>query len=228
MVRVMDLTGCRTAVVSANRGIQQDAWLGNADVARAVVAHPGRILGYGVVNPWQDPERLVEAIADNPAFVGIKLHPSLHEYPLTGARYRAVWEWASQTSCPVLTHTWFSSVYDDPQIAGEVAEQYPGVTLLLGHSGVSPAGNERAVDMARAHPGIHLETCGSFQTASVLRAMVDNAGAGQVLFGSDFCFIDQRISLGRITFTGFDSATRDAVLAGNARRLFSWRHRLTS
>ncbi len=223
MVRVMDRTGCRSAVVSANRAIQQDAWAGNADVARAVAQHPGRILGYGVVNPWQDPEQLVESIAADPAFVGIKLHPSLHEYPLTGERYRPVWEWASATGCPVLTHTWFTSPYDDPVIAGEVAERYPEVRLIFGHAGVSPAGNAVAAEVARRYPEVHLETCGSFQTGRLLTDLVERAGASKVLFGSDFCFIDQRVMLGRVTFSGLAPDTRAAVLAGNARRLFDWR-----
>src|SRR5690625_2396821 len=90
MVTVMDRCGVDLTVISTNRAIQEDSRLGNDETLAAVDAFPDRIRGYGVVNPWQDPEVELERIADDPRFVGIKLHPDLHRYPLTGARYRSV------------------------------------------------------------------------------------------------------------------------------------------
>jgi predicted TIM-barrel fold metal-dependent hydrolase len=44
-----------------------------------------------------------------------------------------------------------------------------------------------------------------------------------VLFGSDFPFIDQRMSLGRVVCAPLTDGQRQDVLSGNARRLFRWR-----
>lgn len=220
MVGVMDRTGVRLTVISSNRAIQHDAPAGNDETLRAIDRFPDRIAGYGVVNPWQRPERELNRIAEDPRFVGVKVHPDLHEYPLTGDLYTPLWERAAAERIPVLTHTWHGSRFDDPAMAGEVLARHPGIPFLLGHSGVSPAGMAASIEVAQRHPTAYLEVCGSGMTGSHLRWLVDRVGADRVLFGSDFPFIDQRCSLGRVVGAGFDSGTAAAILGGNARLLF--------
>jgi hypothetical protein len=53
--------------------------------------------------------------------------------------------------------------------------------------------------------------------------MVDQLGPERVLFGSDFPFIDQRMSLGRVAYADLDPESRRAILGENSRRLFGWR-----
>jgi predicted TIM-barrel fold metal-dependent hydrolase len=60
-------------------------------------------------------------------------------------------------------------------------------------------------------------------TGALIRAMVDQVGSGRVLFGSDFPFIDQRMSLGRVVCAPLTESQRQDVLSGNARKLFRWR-----
>lgn len=227
MVRVMDRCGVNLAVISTNRAIQEDSRLGNDETVAAVDAFPDRIRGYGVVNPWQDPETELERIAADHRFVGIKIHPDLHRYPLTGSRYRAVWEFSAQTGCPVLTHTWYQSPFDTPGMLLEVARQHRDINVLIGHSGTLPPGFEESLDVAERVPGAHLEICGSFMTQAALRMMLGRLGAHRILFGSDFPFIDQRVSLGRVAFSDLMPDELDAVLAANADRLFGWRHHST-
>lgn len=223
MIAVMDRTGTEIAVLSANRAIQQDAHHGNSDTLAAVDAHPGRIAGYAVINPWQDPERELARVADDPRFVGIKVHPSLHRYPVTGRRYAAVWSFAEQTGCPVLSHTGHPSEYDRPALFDVVAERHPEARILLGHAGITPAGVDEAIAVAEGHAHLMLEICGSQMTSALLRDMVDRLGAERVLFGSDFPFIDQRMSLGRVICSDLGAGQRRDILSGNARRLFRWR-----
>ena len=223
MVAVMARTGVRRAVLSTNRAIQEDSRRGNDETARAVTDFPDQLLGYGVVNPWQDPLTELDRIIGDPRFVGIKLHPDLHEYPLTGDRYDAVWEYSARSGCPVLTHTWYNSPFDTPALLTEVAQRHGDITVLIGHSGAIPPGHEEAVTVAHEVPGAHLEICGSYMNARVLESFVDRVGAHRVVFGSDFPFIDQRVSLGRIAYSALAPADLDAVLAGNAALLFDWR-----
>jgi predicted TIM-barrel fold metal-dependent hydrolase len=207
-------------VLASNRAIQHDAHAGNTETLRAADRFPDRIAAYAVVNPWQRPERELAQLETDPRFVGIKVHPDLHEYPLTGSLYEPVWEHASQTGIPVLAHTWHGSAFDDPGLAGEVLTRHPGVRLILGHSGVSPAGMAASIAVARRHPTAYLEICGSAMTGTLLRWLVEQVGPDQVLFGSDFPFIDQRYSLGRVAGAGLDPEAATAVLGGNARLLF--------
>ncbi|GAB3814991.1 amidohydrolase family protein [Kribbella italica] len=223
MVDVMDRTGTQVAVVAANRGIQQDAHLGNTETLAAVDAHPGRIAAYAVINPWQDPDRELERLAADDRFVGIKVHPSLHQYPVTGARYAAVWAFAAETGCPVLSHSEHRSAYDAPVLFETVADRYPDAQVILGHAGISPAGVDEAVAAASRHSSLWLEVCGSQMTGQLITGMVEQVGSRRVLFGSDFPFIDQRMSLGRVVYASLTEDEREDVLGGNAHRLFRWR-----
>ncbi|GAA1719621.1 4-hydroxyphenyl-beta-ketoacyl-CoA hydrolase [Fodinicola feengrottensis] len=222
MVDVMRRTGVRVAVLSSHRAIQYDAHSGNSETLRAADRFPDRIAGYAVVNPWQRPERELRRLAGEPRFVGVKVHPDLHEYPLTGAAYEPLWEYAADRGLPVLTHTWHTSPYDDPEVVDAVLVRHPGVRLILGHSGVSPAGMAASVPVVRRHPAAYLEVCGSSMTGPLVRWLVEQVGASRVLFGSDFPFIDQRMSLGRVVGAGLTAAAATAVLGGNAARLFGW------
>jgi predicted TIM-barrel fold metal-dependent hydrolase len=220
MVRVMDRCGVSLAVLSSHLGLQQDAAGGNRATARAVAAHPGRLLGYLTVNPWHDPEAELAGWADDPRFVGIKLHPDLHGYPLTGSRYEPVWAHAASSGKPVLCHTWYGSPYDDPAHVAQVAERHPGVVLVAGHAGGPEPGIDISIELAARVPNVVLETCGSFVTGAHIERMVGELGAERVVFGSDFPFIDLRVSLGRTVFARLGATERAAVLGGTAAALF--------
>lgn len=219
MVRVMDRSGVSTAVLSSHLAIQLDAREGNDATAAAVDAFPGRLLGYVVVNPWQDPVAELERRAGDRRFAGIKLHPDLHHYRLTGPRYDGVWEFAARIGCPVLTHTWIGSAHSDLGLLAEVADRHPDVTLLAGHAGGTRPGADAAIEVARRHSNVVLEICGSLNHGADLERMVGELGAHRVVFGSDFPFLDLRCALGRVLFAQLDDAERAAVLGENMQRL---------
>lgn len=214
MVRVMDRCGVAAALVSSLLAVELDAAAGNAETAALCETYPDRFAGYLVVNPWQDPAGQIDRWHDHPSFVGIKLHPDLHEYPLDGPQYAPVWEYAARTARPVLVHTWAGSPFDDLSHVDRVAARHPGVWLLAGHAGVAPSSFDRAIEVAGRHPRVLLEVCGSHIHGRHIAGMVRSLGAGKVVFGSDFPFIDLRMSLGRVVFAQLSDEDRAAVLGG--------------
>lgn len=221
MVRVMDRCGVAQAVLSACLAFAQDACAGNEETARAVETHPDRLLGYVVANPHQDLDHEICRWADHPGMVGIKLHPDVHEYPLTGPAYDPVWEFAVRTGRPVLTHTWAGSSYSDLTHVREVARAHPNVRLLAGHAGAIRTAFRQMIDVARECPNVYLEICGSEMTGHWIAEMVDALGAHRVLYGSDFPFIDLRYSLGRVVFADLSLADRHSVLGGAMANLLA-------
>ncbi|MET7762888.1 amidohydrolase family protein [Streptomyces sp. NPDC005393] len=221
MIRVMDRCGVRQAILSATLAIELDARAGNDETATAIARHPDRLAGYLTVNPFQDPEEEITRFADHPGMVGVKLHPDLHEYPITGPRYAPVWELAERTGRPVLTHTWTGSAFDDPGMVAEVAERHPTARILLGHCGALPHGYARVIELAGRHPNLYPEICGSYFTGPWLTRMVAELGAHRVVYGSDFPFIDLRHSIGRVIFADLDPLERAAVLGGTIRSLLT-------
>ncbi|MBB6343744.1 amidohydrolase family protein [Nonomuraea muscovyensis] len=223
MARVMDRCGVSHAVISSHLAIQLDAAEGNAATADVVDRLPDRFTGYLTVNPWQDPTGELGKWGMDPRFGGIKLHPDLHDYPLTGRRFEPVWEFAEETGCPVLTHTYDDSPYNDLPMLEEVATRHPDVVILAGHAGATPLGFDRAIEVAQRRPGVVLEVCGSFNTGADIVRMVREVGPDRVVYGSDFPFIDLRMSLGRVIFCDLTEEDRAAVLGGTMTRLLEWR-----
>ncbi|MEO3793302.1 amidohydrolase family protein [Nonomuraea sp. B10E15] len=219
MIGVMDRCGVAHAMLSSHLAIQLDAARGNAVTAEIVDRAPDRFTGYLTVNPWQDPVAELDRWGGDPRFGGIKLHPDLHEYPLTGSRYAPVWEYAEFTGRPVLTHTYSGSPYNDLPLVDEVAGRHPRATILAGHSGVTPLGIDQSIEVAERHERVVLEVCGSFNTGADIAEMVRRLGAHRVVYGSDFPFIDLRMSLGRILFSDLGDDDRAAVLGGTITAL---------
>lgn len=225
MVRVMDRCGVSRALISANLAIQLDVRGGNEATAEAVSRFPDRFVGYVTINPWQDPAAEIERWADDPRFCGVKLHPDYHAYPLNGPRYEPVWELAEVTRGPVLAHTWAGSAYNDFAHVDHVAARHPDVPILAGHAGGMPGSIDGAIALASRNPNVHLEICSSRGSGRLLRRMVDEVGAGQVVFGSDFPFVDLRTSLGRVVFGRLGPVEAEAVLGGTIQRLLDRRRR---
>jgi predicted TIM-barrel fold metal-dependent hydrolase len=220
MVPVMERCGVRHTVVSATLAIGPDGPAGNAEVAALVQAQPEHFSGYAVFSPHQpDSAANVARYLQQPGFVGIKIHPDTHAYSVNGPLYRPAWELAQRFHVPVLTHTFVDSPWCDPLHFDEVATNFPDVSILLGHSGVTGEGHRRAIQVALKHPHLYLELCGSFTTGVWIKRMVDAVGAERVIYGSDFPFIELRYGLGRVVFAPLSREALQLVLGGNARRL---------
>ncbi|GAB3808844.1 hypothetical protein GCM10028798_35580 [Humibacter antri] len=223
MVEVMDRAGVHVAVISALRALEDDTRAGNAEMVEVLDRWPTRFRGWVVFNPWLSTRADLLGGLTHPGVVGVKIHPDLHEYPVTGMRYEPMWRAAVERGVPVLTHTWATSPFDDPAMLAMVARRHPDLRILLGHSGASPAGFELSLELALEHPQLHLEICGSRYSGTVLSRTVAAIGADRVVFGSDFPFIDLRPALGRVAFADLTESDRRAVLGGTARHLLGAR-----
>jgi uncharacterized protein len=229
IVEVMDRCGVKAIAVSGMLSIGPDYKAGNQVVAEAADAFPGRFIGYVTINP-NYPSDEVESELENWLTThkwmrGIKLHPSYHEYPITGPRYRIAFEVAARHQVPILVHTWGKGEENSlcgPALFAGLAESYPGVKFILGHAGGLLLGYRAAVEVARDHRNIYLETCGSFQAMGLLEYLVENVGSGRVLFGSDACFLAQTAELGRVVFARLSTADKRNVLGLNAAKLFNY------
>jgi len=135
---VMGRCNVATTVFSSHRAIEEDASQGNDETARVVDHYPGKFAGYFVINPHQDPDGELLRWSEDDRFVGVKLHPDLHDYPITGRLYDRVLRWAAERGKPVLTHTWGGSALDDPAMLGRVCARIPDLTLIAGHSACHP------------------------------------------------------------------------------------------
>jgi len=224
MVAMMDRLGFTACIAAHHASIGPDFRYGNDEVIRAMQDFPGRIYGYVGVNPNYPETELIRELdrCMEAGMVGVKLHPDVHQCPVDDVKYAAVWEYANERHLPVLSHT--STGGRNPvQTFEKLAEKYPNVAIILGHSGFGSEGAEKSIEAALKFPNIYLEIAGSVITYGILERMVNRVGAKRVLFGTDMPFLDPRPQLGRVAFAKVSDEDKRQILGLNAVRIFGLR-----
>ena len=214
------------AMVSSGHLALVDMALGNAEMAAVTEAYAGRWYGYAVINPnfAKEAERELALYDQRPTFVGLKFHPSIHSYPLTGEGYRPALAFAAERHLLVLTHTWGHSSYDGPSYLAEVAGSYPDVTFLAGHSGYGEF--DACMRVALEHENVYLELTAAYAVAGLLEDMVARVGTERIVLGYDLPWFDPYYAIGCVLMAHLDEAARRAILFENGRRLLAPRRRI--
>jgi predicted TIM-barrel fold metal-dependent hydrolase len=224
MIKVMDRLGVNMACTSPHVGITPDFGMGNDMAVQAMRDYPGRFFGYITVN-GNYPEEIVEEIerCHDMGMRGFKIHPSLHGYPADGENLKPMWEYANEEDLPVLSHTWGGDRTCSPEVLGKLAEEYPNVPVILGHSGGTPAGYDEAIAVAKKQENIFLETCCSSVVYGMIERFVREVGADRVLFGSDMPFVNANAQIGKILYARIPDQDKRKILGLNMAEIIGYR-----
>ena len=225
MIATMDRCGVEVIVSSGHTALV-DMVRGNAEMVQITESYPGRWYAYLTYNP-NDPEQAhaeLESYESHRTYVGLKFHPSGHAYPITGDGYRLALEFASARRLIVLTHAWGHSAHDRPELLAEVAERYPEVTFLAGHSGHGQF--DECMAVARRHTNVYLELTAAYAVRGVIEAMVKTVGAHKIVFGCDLPWFDPHYAIGCVVMAHISDDARRAILRENALRLLASRRRV--
>jgi len=225
MIATMDRCGVGLIVSSGHLALA-DMVRGNQEIAAVTQRYPGRWYAYLTINPNDtdaipDELRRYESV---PTFVGLKFHPTLHQYPLTGPNYRSALEYAATHRLLVLTHTWGQSRFDGPDALEEVAQRYPQVTFLAGHACYGEF--ERAMELARRYDNIYLELTAAYAVRGLVEAMVKETGPHKIVFGCDLPWFNPHYAIGCVVMAHIDEQARRAILHDNGVRLLEGRKRI--
>jgi predicted TIM-barrel fold metal-dependent hydrolase len=205
-IREMDANGVQRAALIAS--VPGD----EASVGAAVSRHPGRIVGFFMLDP---------AAADAPAhtrsaltqqgLTAVCLFPAMHHVPLDDERTLRVVQVVSE--CPgavVFVHcgrlsvgvreklrlpTRFDFALGDPGAVSRLARAFPKVQFIVPHFGAGRF--QDALKAVEACANIHLDTSSSnswirdtpgLTLAAVFESAMAAAGASRLLFGTDSSF----------------------------------------
>ena len=220
IVRRMDALGVERLLLSHHAAFSSDYRWGNDAAAAAAERHPGRIGFYAVANPNYPGETETELtrLSSRPGFVGVKLHPNVHQHPLEGNGYKPALAWADRHGVPVLAHFWIGDRCNGADNVRAVASRYPHVRFILAHLGGFSADGSVLLDLAAEHRNLWFDTCVSRYARDGLRTLVEKGLGARLLYGSDMPFIDPGSQLGKICYADIPAATKAAVLGENARR----------
>jgi len=219
-------------------------------VAEAVAHHPGRFVGFFMVNPLApDADAALSRAFEEHKLRVACLFPAMHGYALHDQRVERVFASARDhrgavfVHCGVLTvgvrkklglPSRFDLRLGDPLALARTALGFPEVPVIIPHFG---AGFLREALMAADQcPTIHLDTSSSnswtkfhagLTLEQVLRQALTVAGADRILFGTDSSFFprgwqrDIFESQQRALETlGVGVSEQEKIFAGNFDRLF--------
>lgn len=218
-VRIMDQAGVDVAPVSCI--FFDTARRCNDAVARFVALNPDRFFGVAHVTPRYLDEAMseLERVFKMPEFKMLKLYPDYLGAPIDDPSYFPIFEWCDENRIVVKSHSSFNDegdVLTAPIRFIKLAESYPNIRWVLGHSGNAMPGQIQAVEAAQSSRNIWLETCTSHGEHGTIEFLVEGAGADRVLYGSDMPLMDARPLIGRITTADLDDETKRRLLGLNA------------
>jgi len=186
----------------------------NAYVAEAAEAH-AELVAFHCADPHADgaTEGLIEAFSKGSR--GLKLSPLSHRFSFSARGVAELVECAEAFGYPVYTHVLFNPGASTEKFAA-LARQYPSVPFILGHMGFGPADQE-AIDAAVELDNVFLET--SVGNALHISLAIERAGAGKVIFGSEFPLSHPKVELEKILCLGLSSDDQERVLWRNIYEL---------
>ncbi len=218
LVAAMDRVGIASVVVSHMQCMGSDVERGNADVCAAMRAFPGRILGYcslwagaGALRVGREAEKCLAA-----GFTGLKIH-NANGFPYTDPSYNPAYALADHHRLPMLFHTWG----DEREFAQikELAMRYPNATFLLAHGGCT---NEAGyAEMVRLCSNVYLDLAYSAAPAGLVERLVENVGAGRIIWGSDVYFFNQAQQIGKVMGARIPEEDKRKILSTNALNVLS-------
>jgi hypothetical protein len=188
-------------------------------IARFVAAHPGRAYGMANPNPHLPEElyrREVTRCVKELGFVAIKVQSAGHATGINSQAAQKVYRIAQELDVAVMVHTGGVAPFSSPLLAIPVAQQNPGLRLVLAHSGGNASGAE-AVIVAQQCPNVTLET--TWSNFSFLRYALDTLGAERIVFGSDNV-PNIGVELAKFRSLKLSDRVMEMCMSGTAKRVF--------
>ena len=175
-----------------------DIWeqhLIHADVAGQ---HPDRMITFACFDPRRpNAVELLERAVTELGMVGLKIHPAAGFFPNERMVY-PMYEKAMELGIPVRVHTGpepkpLYSRHCQPVYVDDVAADFPDLSIILAHAGLS-AWWQEAAGVASVAPNVHLDISGwqpmaklrPIEFYSTLRSLIDTVGAKRIMWGSDY------------------------------------------
>ena len=183
-----------------------------------------------VYNPKIASESL-RIIEDNRAkinFAGIKIHPVLHETRIDSKLYEPLWEYATSRDIVISSHTW--SPYTDnpkqfngnPLLFESILQKYPKLKIILGHSGGKINFYPEVINFVSKHENVYMDFSGDTIYPPVFKMVLEKAGKGKILFGTDMPMMDIRYHVASVLSADIEDCDREDIFYNTAAKLYKF------
>jgi len=139
--------------------------------------------------------------------------------PLEDPSLAPYWEFLNENHLLALCHTWGGSGYNGPANVRAVAERYPNVKIIMGHSCHSRW--EDAIRLVKDFPNVYLELTAVLDDRGILDWFVREVGSERILFGTDLPWFSTHHAIGCIIDAEMTDEDRHNIFHRNGERIFA-------
>ena len=229
----MDRDGVEHSVVMGmgwtNFRLAQEA---NEYIIEAVVNNPGRLTGFCSVSPNWGAEAVAEV--ERCTAAGLKgvgeLHPDTQGFDIADKTVmEPLMETANRLGLPVLVHAsepvghqYPGKGRTTPGKLYKFIENFPSNVIICAHWGGGLPFYALMPEVPKVLENVYFDTAASpfLYRPDVFSAVTGLVGANKVLFATDYPLIRARRLLGQVEEACLAPENQEAVLSGNAARLF--------
>lgn len=223
MVKDADRLGVNQLCIAPHAALCCDYDYGNTLVREAAKRYPDRVLGYVTLNP-NFPEEFdaqLSAYAEIPQFIGVKLHPTMHRFPINGAPSMEVFARLRDRGGFALVHTWYTCPYCSPSMCEEVLREYPEVPFIFAHAAGTYEGAREVAALVNRYENAYVDTSGFEFSKTSLEELLSMTDADKVVYGSDAPYHDMRSVFSRVVFAEIPEEQKRNIFAENFKRLIT-------
>ena len=233
LIEAMDEAGISWSVAMGLGWTDQSlAVEANDYIIQSMERFPGRVAGLCSVSPaWGD---AAVAEVERCAAAGLRgigeLHPDTQGFDITDRSLMTpLMEAAHGLGLPVVVHCsepvghqYPGKGRTTPEKIYRFIQNFPGNTLVCAHWGGGLPFYALMPEVPEVIRNVYFDTAASpfLYRPEVFATVVGLVGADRVLFGSDYPLIGHRRSLREVEQAGLEPQDQEAVLGGNAARLF--------
>jgi uncharacterized protein len=225
VLETMNHAGIDAAVVTSTRSLFVNWRDGNTEACQAEADNPGRFLAFACVGPPELSHKLDANPFDlsaQPSVRGIRLAPQFHTYHLLYEPFiDDLCEQAASLGIPVqlplrVLMNWGMPMLELGTMVA-IVERHPTTPWIL--TGLNYF-QELRVGLALMHrfPSVHIETS-CIQGFEAIAKVVQEIGSGRILLGTGLPLQNAAAGVSKIEHARISDADREAIFAGNARRL---------
>lgn len=189
----------------------------NAYVLQTCRANKAVLTGFACVDPHKENALSILEQAFREGFRGLKLNPMTHQFSFASKAVQDLAALCGSYGVPLYSHVLFNPGASTAKFV-ELARQFPKTSFILGHMGFGPA-DQDGLEAACKLNNFYLES--STGNWLHLKEAARRAGAGKIIYGSEFPLSHVKAELEKILLLGLGGSDLDKVLGNNIRSLIS-------
>lgn len=217
-LRLSKKVGVGAIVASSLKALYGNVLAGNERMMEFSRMYPGYVYAQMFYDPHYHEACIqqIEKYRNDPACVGVKIHPRETGTSIAGREYDKLYEYCLDKDVLVSCHTWQTeSSNNNPADFGQALERFPQLKLQLCHMGGTYRGCMDSIELANKYDNVYLDINGSLYSQIWLEELVKLAPLDRFIFSTDQTFNDPRILIGRVLLSDLTDEQKQMILCDN-------------